>query len=76
VILARLRLVMWEEVGVIRSRMGLEQAVSELSAMLNKAGRLCKEATCSSGSRGHSGGRGGEAAALRNVVRASLAMAD
>ncbi len=34
-ILARLRLVMWQDVGVIRFRMGLERAVSELSAMLD-----------------------------------------
>ncbi len=75
-ILAQLRLVMWEDLGVIQSRMGLERAVLELSAMLNKTKRLWEEAACGFGSRGHSGGGGREAAALRDAVRAGLAMAD
>ena len=33
-ILSRLKLMMWEDVGVIQSRVGLKRAVSELSAML------------------------------------------
>ncbi len=59
-ILTRLRLVMWENVGVIRSRMSLKRAVSELSTMLDKAGRLWEEVACGSGGGGHSvmgGGR-------------------
>jgi L-aspartate oxidase len=72
-ILSRLKSVMWEDVGVIRSRAGLERAVSELSAMLDVAEGLWEEAA-----RGCSGGGGGgrEAAALRDAARAGLAVAD
>ena len=72
-ILARLKSVMWEDVGVIRSRTGLERAVSELSAMLYEADRLWVEAACSDSG---SGGGGREAAALRDAARAGLAVAD
>jgi succinate dehydrogenase/fumarate reductase flavoprotein subunit len=58
-ILVQLRLVMWVDVRVIRSCMGLKQAVSELSAMLDKAGRFWEEVACGSGSGGHSGRGGG-----------------
>jgi hypothetical protein len=61
---------MWEDVGVIHSRMGLERDESELSAVLDEAGRLWEAAACGSGSGGHSGGGGREAAALRDAARA------
>jgi aspartate oxidase len=66
---AWLRFVMWEEVGVIRSCMGIKRAVLELSAMLDEAGRLWKEAACGSDGGGHSGGggEGGGGAARHNA---------
>jgi hypothetical protein len=46
---------MWEDIRVIRSRVGLERAVSELSAMIDEAEGLWEEAArCSDGG----GGRG------------------
>jgi aspartate oxidase len=53
-ILSRLKSMMWEDVGVIRSRVGLERAVSELSAVIDEAEGLWEEAA-----RGSDGGGGG-----------------
>jgi hypothetical protein len=61
---------------VIQSRMGLERAVLELSAMLDEARRLWEEAACGSGGGGHSGGGGREAGALCDAARTRLAVAD
>ncbi|KAL3798748.1 hypothetical protein ACHAW5_008756 [Stephanodiscus triporus] len=62
--LTRLRSVMWEDVGVVRSVSGLERASSELSAILDEADRLWD-----------GGGGTREVAALRDAARAGLAVA-
>jgi L-aspartate oxidase len=64
-ILTRLKSVMWNDVGVVRTPAGLDRAVSELTAMCNEAERLWD-----------TGEGGREAAALRDASRSGLAVAD
>ena len=64
-ILTRLKSVMWNDVGVVRTPVGLDRAVSELTAMCNEAERLWD-----------TGEGGREAAALRDASRSGLAVAD
>jgi L-aspartate oxidase len=64
-ILTRLKSVMWNDVGVVRTPAGLEHAVSELTAMCSEAERLWD-----------TGEGGREAAALRDASRSGLAVAD
>ena len=64
-ILTRLKSVMWNYVGVVRTSAGLEHAVSELTAMCDEAERLWD-----------TGEGGREAVALRDASRSGLAVAD
>ena len=65
-IMARLRSVMWDDVGVARTHRGLERAVSELSGIRDEADRLWDVG----------GGTGGRAVvALRDAAWAGLAVA-
>ena len=66
-VLAHLKLVMWDNVGVVREPSKLVHARSELEAVRDEADRLWAD--------GH-GGAGWEAAALRDASRAGLAVAE
>lgn len=63
-LLAHLKAVMWDNVGVVRTPAKLAVAVSELTDVREQAERLWK------------GGAGWEAAALRDAAHAGLAVAD
>jgi aspartate oxidase len=66
-ILAHLKSLMWENVGVVRTPAKLSNAVSELSAICDQADRLWME---------NGGSAGWEVIALRDASRAGLAVAE
>lgn len=67
-ILAHLKSLMWENVGVVRTPAKLSNAVSELSAICDQADRLWME--------NGGGSAGWEVIALRDASRAGLAVAE
>ena len=69
-ILAHLKSLMWDNVGVVRTPAKLAQAVSEASAICEEADRLWREGMENGGSAGW------EVAALRDASRAGLAVAE
>lgn len=68
-ILAHLKSLMWDNVGVVRTPSNLAVAVSELSAIRDEADRLWKDENNGSNA-------GWEVAALRDAAHAGLAVAD
>jgi len=68
-ILAQLKSLMWDNVGVVRTPSNLALAVSELSAIRDEADRLWKD-------ENNGGNAGWEVAALRDAAHAGLAVAD
>jgi len=68
-ILAHLKSLMWDNVGVVRTPSKLEVAVSELGAIRDQADRMWEE-------RHHGAAAGWEVAALRDAAYAGLAVAE
>ena len=66
-ILAHLKSLMWDNVGVVRTPSKLALAVSELSAIRDQADRLWEDSN---------GSAGWEVAALRDAAHSGLAVAD
>mmetsp|Transcript_43781 Transcript_43781/g.93085 ORF Transcript_43781/g.93085 Transcript_43781/m.93085 type:complete len:779 (+) Transcript_43781:179-2515(+) len=64
-LLARLRSLMWDDVGVVRTSSGLSLVVPELEAVRDRADQLWED-----------GDAGWEAAAVRDASRAGLAVAE
>lgn len=67
--LARLKTIMWDNVGVVRSRQNLAEAVSDLSAILGEAETLWEQGD-------NTAAGGWRAVALRDAARSGLAVAE